>query len=329
MIMMCVAALITLVLCLLLGVPYIKFMKKKMYSQYLREEVAQMHAKKNNTPTTGGVFLVLSVLLGSLVALFMAQETTTRALIVLMTLVFYAFTGFEDDIKKIKGRKNEGLSARGKLLLQIAVAMLPAFYLIFSGQTAVTFLDFKLELGWFYPIFAVFMIVGSSNALNLTDGLDGLASSCSFFAFLACSMFCFVNQYNDLAIISIAAAAACAGFYYFNKNPAEIFMGDTGSLALGGLLATIAIMGKFELWLIPIGIIFISETLSVMLQVASFKLTGKRIFKMSPIHHHFELCGWSEKRIVATFALISAAFALIFYWVFVIHKLMSTTNVAQ
>jgi len=327
MIMVCVAALITLVVCLLLGVPYIEFMKKKTYSQYLREEVAQMHAQKANTPTTGGVFLVLAILLGSLTALFMAEETTTRALIVLMTLVFYAFTGFEDDIKKIKGQKNEGLSARGKLMLQIAVSMLPAFYLIFSGQTEVSFMGFSIELGWFYPVFTVFMIVGSSNALNLTDGLDGLAASCSFFAFLACAFICFVNTYLDLAIISAAAAAACAGFFFFNKKPARIFMGDTGSLALGGLLATVAIMGKFELWLIPIAIIFICETLSVMLQVASFKLTGKRIFKMSPLHHHFELSGWSEKKIVATFALVTAIAAFLSCSAYVAYKIMSAGNV--
>lgn len=316
MIMISVAGLITVVLCLLFGIPYLAFMKKKMYSQYIREEVAQMHAEKNKTPTTGGVFIVISILIGTLVTLFMAQETTTRALIVLMTFIFYAFTGFEDDIKKIKGQKNEGLSAKGKLFLQIAVSALPAFYLIFSSRTEISFFHFSIELGWFYPLFAIFMIVGSSNAVNLTDGLDGLACSSGFFAFLACTIISFMNGYVDLAIISASATAACLGFYYFNKKPAQIFMGDTGSLALGGLLATLAIMGKFELWLIPIGILFIIETLSVMLQVASFKLTGKRIFKMSPIHHHFELLGWSENKIVLVFSIVSAlgsAFAIFGY----------------
>ena len=322
MIMMSVAALITLVLCLLFGVPYLDFMKKKMYGQYIREEVQMLHAKKNKTPTTGGVFLVAALLVGSLIALFMAQAISTRALIVLMTLVFYTFTGFEDDIKKIKGCQNEGLSPRAKLALQIAVSMLPAVYLVYQGHTEISLFNFSVDLMYLYPFFAVFMIVGSSNALNLTDGLDGLAAGCSFFAFLACALTSYFNACTDLAIISIAASAACLGFFYFNKNPARIFMGDTGSLALGGLLATIAIMGKFELWLIPIGIVFIAETLSVMLQVASFKTTGKRIFKMSPIHHHFELSGWDEKKIVFVFSMVSAIGGIIAVWGFLAGKIL-------
>ena len=310
MIMISVAGLIAIVLCLLFGVPYLDFVKKKSCSQYLREEVAQMHAQKEKTPTTGGVFIISAILAASLITLFMAQCVTTRALIVLMTLIFYTLTGFEDDYKKIKAQQNLGLSARMKLLFQIAVAMLPAYYIISMHQTQISFLNFSFDLGWFYPLFAVFMMVGSSNATNLTDGLDGLCASSSVFAFLACSVICFLNNNIDLAIISIATAASCLGFLYFNKKPAKIFMGDTGSLALGGLLATIAIMGKFELWLIPIGIIFITETLSVMIQVTSFKLTGKRVFKMSPIHHHFELSGWSENKIVAIFTLVTFIFSI-------------------
>ena len=305
MIMISTAGLIAIIMSLLLGVPYIDFMKKKAYSQYLREEVASMHAYKEKTPTTGGVFIVISIIVASIIALFMAQKTTTRAIIVIMTLIFYTFTGFEDDIKKIKAQQNLGLSARAKLMLQIAVAMLPAFYIIFSNQTEVSFLNFSFDLGWFYPIFVVFMMVGASNATNLTDGLDGLAGSSSVIAFLACTIICFLNNNIDLAIISFATCCSCLGFLYFNKKPAKIFMGDTGSLALGGLLATIAIMGKFELWLIPIAIVFICETLSVMIQVTSYKLTGKRVFKMSPIHHHFELSGWSENKIVTVFSLIT------------------------
>ncbi len=326
MTMLSVAALMTLVLALLFGVPYLEFMKKKMYGQYIREEVQVLHAKKSKTPTTGGVFLVAALVIGSLAALFMAQAISTRALIVLMTLLFYTFTGFEDDIKKIKGCQNEGLSPRAKLALQIAVSMLPAVYLVYQGQTEIAFFNFNIDLFYFYPFFAVFMIVGSSNALNLTDGLDGLAAGCSFFAFFASAVICYLNGYMDIAIISMAASAACLGFLWFNKHPAKIFMGDTGSLALGGLLATIAIMGKFELSLILIGIVFIAETLSVMLQVASFKLTGKRIFKMSPIHHHFELSGWKEKKIVLVFSMISALGGIIAVWGVCICKVLLSGN---
>jgi len=320
MIMIGVAGLIALILCLLLGVPYLDFMKKKAYSQYIREEVSKMHGYKEKTPTTGGVFIVSSIIIASLIGLFMAQAATTSALIVLMTLIFYSFTGFEDDIKKIKAHQNLGLSARAKLLLQIAVAMLPAFYIVFSGKTEISFLNFSFDLGYFYPVFVVFMMVGASNALNLTDGLDGLASTSSVFAFLACAIICFLNNNIDLAIISISASAACLGFLYFNKKPAKIFMGDTGSLALGGLLATLAIMGKFELWLIPIAIVFICETLSVMIQVTSFKLTGKRVFKMTPIHHHFELSNWSENKIVFVFSLVTFISSTISILVYFLHK---------
>lgn len=311
MIMVAVCSLISIVLTLLLGIPYIELMKKKTYGQYIREEVATMHAQKAKTPTTGGVFIIVSIIAASIITLFMAQEVTTRAIIILMTLVFYAFTGFQDDFKKIKGHKNEGLSAKGKMLLQIAVAMLPAFYLIFSNDTTITFFDLNINLGWFYPLFAVFMMVGSSNAVNLTDGLDGLASSCSVFSFLACTIICLMDNNIDIAIISGATFASCIGFLYFNKKPAKIFMGDTGSLALGGLLSAIAIMGKFELWLIPIATVFIMETVSVMIQVTSFKLFNKRVFKMTPIHHHFELLGWSENKIVITFAVINFLMGLI------------------
>ncbi len=311
MIMISVAGLIALILCLLFGIPYIDFMKKKACEQYLREEVAKMHAYKEKTPTMGGVFIVLSIIIASLVALFMAQKVSTSSLIVLMTLIFYTFTGFEDDIKKVKAQQNLGLSAGAKLLLQIAVAMLPAFYIIFSNQTEVSFLNFRFDLGWFYPVFVVFMMVGASNALNLTDGLDGLASSSGAIAFLASAIICCFNDNLGLAIISICASFSCLGFLYYNKKPAKIFMGDTGSLALGGLLATISIMGKFELYLIPIGIVFIIETLSVMIQVTSYKLFKKRVFKMSPIHHHFELLGWSENKIVVVFTLITLIFSTI------------------
>lgn len=317
MILVPVAALIAFVLSLLLGVAYIDFLKKKTMSQYILDEAPDRHKEKSGTPTTGGFFIVLSSLIAAVVALFMAEKTSTGAFLLLITFAFYMFAGMQDDIQKIEKHQNKGLSARGKLFLQIAIAILPVLFVTISGRTFITFGDYTLNLGWFYPLFGIFVITGVSNAVNLTDGLDGLAASNMVISLMALVFINLIMGNIDLAIICAAIAGACLGFLYFNKYPAKVFMGDTGSLALGGVLGTIAVMGKFELWLIPIGIIFLCETLSVILQVTSYKLTGKRIFKMSPIHHHFELCGWSEKKIVFVFSLITFIFcsgAVLLFW---------------
>ena len=175
---------------------------------------------------------------------------------------------------------------------------------------------FSFDIQYLYPFFAIFFMTGVSNAVNLTDGLDGLAGANTAVAMAACTVFCVMTGQIDLAIISAATMGAVIGFLHFNKFPAKVFMGDTGSLALGGLLATLAVMGKFELWILLIGFVFFCETMSVILQVTSFKLTGKRIFKMSPIHHHFELCGWSENKIVIVFSLVSLVFCSLAVWLF-------------
>lgn len=313
MIMLTVAMLLGLILCLLFGVPYIDVVKKKMFNQHIKDVVAQTHAQKDGTPTTGGVFILLAAIIASVIALCLAEELDTTAFIVLITLFFYALAGFQDDFIKIKNKENDGLSARGKFLRQVIIALLPALYVMLMYDKG-TYLDFgylHFNIAWLYPLFVIFIITGASNAYNLTDGLDGLASSCGVFAFLACAVIAFLNGYVQVAIIAASVVGALIGFLKYNKPKAQIFMGDTGSLALGGLLGTLAVIGKFELWLVFIGIMFIVETLSVILQVASFKLTGKRIFKMSPIHHHFELLGWSEKRIVVTFAMVSAIGSLV------------------
>lgn len=308
MIMITVAFLLGLILCLLFGVPYIEFLRKKTIGQYVKDVAPETHAQKEGTPTTGGIFIISAVIIASVIVLMLAQKLNTDGFIILLTLLFYTIAGFQDDYLKIKGKGNDGLNAKGKLLRQIAIAMLPVLYVMMTNPDAARFAVgywvFDLQK-WFYPIAAVFIITGSSNAYNLTDGLDGLAASTGIFSFMACALLTLFNGHAQAAIISAAAAGALIGFLKFNKPKAQVFMGDTGSLALGGLLGTLAVMGKFEFLLIFIGGVYVLETLSVILQVASFKLTGKRIFKMSPIHHHFELIGWSEKTIVIVFSAIS------------------------
>lgn len=311
MIMIFVAFLLGLILCLLLGVPYIDFLKKHLFGQYIREEAPEGHAKKQGTPTTGGVFIVGAIIIASLITLMLAQRLTTTALIVLMTLFFYSLAGFQDDILKIKGKVNKGLSARGKFLRQIGIALLPALFVTLANATNVKIGYDYINLFWFYPVLAVFMITGASNAYNLTDGLDGLAASTGIPVFIGCTIIAEISGYHEVAIIAATTAGALLGFLKYNKPKAQVFMGDTGSLAIGGLLGTLAVVGKFEFWLIILAGLFIFETLSVIIQVASFKTTGKRVFKMAPIHHHFELLGWNEKKVVKTFALISTLFSLL------------------
>ena len=305
MILISVSALVALVLALLGGVVHIDFLKKKMYKQYVLEDAPQTHQIKNGTPTTGGVFLVAAAIVASIIALLMAQKTSTQSFIILITLLFYTLAGFKDDIRKIKGQKNQGLTAKGKLFFQFAIAFLPVFYAFLTGHDSLIYGNWELHLGWLYLPFGIFLITGTSNAVNLTDGLDGLAGTNVAVALLAFTIMLAMAGYTDIAIISAAVMGATIGFLHFNKYPAKVFMGDTGSLALGGFLGTIAVMGHLELWLLLIGVVFFIETVSVMLQVFSYKTFGKRIFKMSPIHHHFELLGWNEVKVVRVFSFVT------------------------
>ena len=253
MAMIIVAFSLSLILCLLTGVPYIDFLKKRMFNQSIKDVAPKTHAAKEGTPTTGGVFIVGSILVASWITLLMAQKLTTAALIILFTLLFYTIAGFQDDILKIKGKTNKGLSAKGKLVRQILIALLPTLYVCLSGETSIKIGYDIYNLGNFvYPLLAIFIITGASNAYNLTDGLDGLAASTGIPAFIVIAIISQMSGYNEVAIISATVAGALIGFLKYNKAKAQVFMGDTGSLAIGGLLGTLAVIGKFEFFLIVI-----------------------------------------------------------------------------
>jgi len=314
MIMLSVSFLLGLIFCLLFGIPYIDFLKKRTIGQYIREEAPESHSQKAGTPTTGGVFIILATPLAAVITLFMAQKFDDNAWILLMTFLFYALAGFQDDFLKLKGHANKGLSARGKFLRQVIIALLPILYTMQAHGpigTLISFCGWTIDLGWAYPILAVIAITGASNAYNLTDGLDGLAASTGVPVFAGCAIISALCGADYIAIIAAAMTGALLGFIKYNKSKAEVFMGDTGSLAIGGLLGVMAVMGKFEIYLAILAGVFVIECLSVMIQVTSFKLTGKRVFKMSPIHHHFELCGYSETQIVKGFAIASTIFVII------------------
>ena len=311
MILIGVALLLSMVLCLLFGVPYIDFLRKKTIGQYILDVAPEAHAQKAGTPTTGGVFIIIAIIIATVITLLMAEKMDTSALIILITFFFMALAGFQDDYLKIKGQENKGLSPRGKLVRQILIALIPAIYAMQTYGTVITLGSKSFDIGLFYPLLSVFVITGASNAYNLTDGLDGLAASVGIPAFFACGTIAFLSGHTVVAIVCAAVIGASLGFLKYNKPKAQVFMGDTGSLALGGLLGTLAIFGRCELLLAIFGGVFVAETLSVILQVTSFKLTGKRIFKMSPIHHHFELCGHSEIRIVKEFTIASLILAII------------------
>ncbi len=311
MIMVAVGLLLALVLCLLFGVPYIDFLRKKHIGQYILDVAPETHAQKAGTPTTGGVFIIAAIIISCIITLLMAQQMDKVAWIIIITLLFMALAGFQDDYLKIKGKENKGLSPRGKLVRQILIALIPTVYAMQTYGSVITLGSMTFDLGFLYPIFTVFVVTGASNAYNLTDGLDGLAASTGIPAFFACGTIAFLSGHLVVALVCATVIGASIGFLKYNKPKAQVFMGDTGSLALGGLLGTLAVLGRCELLLAIFGGVFVIEALSVIIQVTSFKLTGKRVFKMAPIHHHFEKSGHSEKRIVIEFTIVSLILAIL------------------
>jgi len=322
-----VAFLLAAVLSIIIGKFFIKFMQKRQFGQIIRDDGPESHFKKAGTPTMGGVFLLGSIFLAMIFTGNFLNAPTQATLFVTGS---YFLLGFVDDYLKVWKKNTDGLSGKAKLLWQFLTAILVGFFIIENGviDTKLYVPFFKgpvIDLQGFYVLFIAFVIVGSSNAVNLTDGLDGLAigpiiTSAASLGLLAyasghreISQYLFipyVEGVGELTVISAAIIGAGVGFLWYNSYPAQIFMGDVGSLSLGGALGTIAVISKNEILYIIIGGIFVIETLSVILQVGYFKLRKKRIFKMAPIHHHFELKGWPEPKVIVRFWIISIFLAI-------------------
>ena len=290
----------------------IPILHKLKFGQSIREEGPKSHQVKSGTPTMGGIFLIAGIVTATLII----ADWNAEIFLALFILLGHFILGFIDDYLKVVHKKNQGLLARYKLLGQIIIAVIVTFVassllVDFEAEIWLPVLNEKIWAGMLYLPFMFFVMVGASNAVNLTDGLDGLASGCMAIAASCYAVVCLLTGHNDLAIFCAAIVGACIGFLKFNFHPAKVFMGDTGSLALGGAFAAVGILTRTEILLAVIGFVFVCEALSVILQVISFQTTGKRIFRMSPLHHHFELGGWSEVKVVFVFWTVGLIFGII------------------
>ena len=291
-----------------IGIPLLQRLKAQ---QSIREDGPQAHLAKAGTPTMGGLFMMLALVI---TVCIVPPYSVTLWMLLFLTLGHGAL-GFSDDFIKAVKRRNLGLTAKQKLLGQAVLAVIFCYISIAYAALPTTLwiplVDITIDLGYAYYILAFIIILGTTNAVNLTDGLDGLATGISAIAGATFAVVGLLVGSLSVTFFGIVVSAVCLGFLYFNANPAKVFMGDTGSLALGGAFAGMAIATKIELLLIVIGFVFVVEALSVILQVASFKTRGVRIFRMSPIHHHFELGGWSERKVVYVFWTVSLVTALL------------------
>ena len=286
----------------------IPFLHKMKFGQVEREEGLESHKSKNGTPTMGGIVFVIAAILGAFIVNF-NNLLDPELILATIVLVGYSAIGFVDDALIIVKHSNKGLPPLAKLLAQIALAIICYFFAMnfipdFTSVITIPLLDINIDMDYLYPALILVMFAGESNGVNLSDGLDGLATGLSMVAIAPFIIFSIMTKDYTLASYATAMVGALLGFMMFNYHPAKIFMGDVGSLGLGGFLAILAILTKQELLLILVGGVFLMETLSVIIQVVSFKTRGKRVFKMAPIHHHFEMLGWSEQQVTISFWFI-------------------------
>jgi phospho-N-acetylmuramoyl-pentapeptide-transferase len=323
------AALTTLLICYVCGPRIIEGLRRLRVGQAVREDGPATHLKKNGTPTMGGVLIILSVLASTLLWQDLGNE---KVWVTAVSFFAFGVIGFADDYLKVTRHNSDGLPAWAKLTGQFIVAFAVMLYLYLTGGEGVAqlyipfFKNPVLDLGVLWIPFGVLLIVGESNAVNFSDGLDGLLAGLLILVFIALAIVTYLSGRADyssylgipyivgageLTVFCLAAVGACIGFLWFNAHPAEVFMGDVGSLSLGGVVAVISLIIKKELLILIIGGVFVLEIVSVMIQVLSFKLRGKRVFKMAPIHHHFELAGWAETKVVIRFWILGGLFAII------------------
>lgn len=299
----------------IVGLLLIPLLKRINFGQKISEYVGESHRKKEGTPTMGGLIFIIPTILGIIYLVLSNKiEMTYNLIIVLIVFVLYALLGFLDDFISIKRGKNEGLTVAQKFLGQVLIALLFfAIYMKYNGNTnfTVTTLGIDFDMGFFYGIYILLLLVGFSNAVNLTDGLDGLAGGLSAIAFIAYALISIFIGQEDMGIFCFVLVGALFGFLMFNGYPARVFMGDTGSLALGAVLATVAILTRREITVFVVGFVFCAETLSLMIQVFWYKKTKKRVFLMSPIHHHFEKKGYEEPDIVKAFWMVGIICSLL------------------
>jgi phospho-N-acetylmuramoyl-pentapeptide-transferase len=304
----------SLLICMFLGPRFIDYLRLKEFGQHIREEGPAGHHGKAGTPTMGG----LAVLLAVCVPFLILSEYRAASLCVLGTALVMAGLGFADDLIKLRKRRSLGVSGRTKLVVQALTAvvlwLVVTRYLDYNNTLNLRVVDASVDLGLAYPVLIFLVLAGATNGVNLTDGLDGLAAGCCAIVFLTYTAITFSTGgdiQRDLALLSACLVGACVGFLWFNSFPASVFMGDTGSLGLGGAIAALAVITHTEVLLILIGGIFVIEALSVLIQVIAFQRFRRRVFLMAPIHHHFELLGWSETKIILRFWIVAAICAAI------------------
>jgi len=304
----------SLLICVFLGPKFIDYLRLKEFGQHIREEGPAGHHGKAGTPTMGGLAIVLAVCVPFLIL----SEYRAASMCVLGTSLAMAGLGFADDLTKLRKRRSLGVSGKTKLLVQaltaVALWLIVTEYLDYPNTLNLRVVDANVDLGVGYPVLIFLVLAGATNGVNLTDGLDGLAAGCAAIVFLTFTAVTFSTGGDiqvDLALLSACLVGACVGFLWFNSFPASVFMGDTGSLGLGGAIAGLAVISHTEVLLLLIGGIFVIEALSVLIQVVSFQRFRRRVFLMAPIHHHFELLGWSETKIILRFWIVAAICAAI------------------